>query len=66
MAEANGLTPNEYISHHLTNMTSSVAQGDFWVLHVDTLVMSVLLGIVSLGLLWWIVRGATAGIPGKR
>ena len=66
MAEASELTPNEYISHHLTNMTSSMGQGDFWVLHVDTLVMSVLLGIVSLGFLWWAVRGATAGIPGKR
>lgn len=25
-----------------------------------------LLGVVSLGLIWWVVRGATAGVPGKR
>ena len=66
MAAENELTPTEYISHHLTNMTASVGQGDFWVVHVDTLVMSVLLGVLSLGFLWWIVRGVTAGIPGKR
>ena len=66
MAAENELTPTEYISHHLTNMTSSVGQGDFWVVHVDTLVMSVLLGLASFGFLWWVVRGATAGVPGKR
>ena len=66
MAAENELTPTEYISHHLTNMTLSVGQGDFWVVHVDTLVMSVLLGLASLGFLWWVVRGATAGVPGKR
>ena len=66
MAAENELTPTEYISHHLTNMTSSVGQGDFWLVHVDTLVMSVLLGLASFGFLWWVVRGATAGVPGKR
>ena len=66
MAAENELTPTEYISHHLTNMTAQVGQGDFFTLHVDSLVMSVLLGIVSLGFLWWVVRGATAGVPGKR
>ena len=66
MAAENELTPTEYISHHLTNMTSSVGQGDFWVVHVDTLVMSVLLGLASFGFLWWVVRSATAGVPGKR
>ena len=49
MAAENEQTPTEYISHHLTNMTSQVGQGDFWTLHVDSLVMSVLLGVVSLG-----------------
>src|ERR1700682_673699 len=66
MAAENEQTPTEYISHRLTNMTSQVCQGDFWRLHVDSLVMSILLGVVSLGFLWWVVRGATAGVPGKR
>ncbi|MBI2223442.1 MAG: F0F1 ATP synthase subunit A, partial [Betaproteobacteria bacterium] len=35
-------------------------------LNVDTLVTSVLLGILGIGFLWWVVRGATAGVPNKR
>jgi F-type H+-transporting ATPase subunit a len=54
------------MSHHLTNLTSSIGEGDFWTLHVDTLVMAALTGIVSLGFLWWVVRGATSGVPSKR
>ncbi|MCB5190968.1 F0F1 ATP synthase subunit A [Methylobacillus arboreus] len=60
------LTPSEYIQHHLSFNQKSVGDGSFWVLHVDTLVMSALLGIVVFGLLWWVVRGATAGVPTKR
>ncbi len=66
MAAEEELTPTGYISHHLTNMTSSVGQGDFWVLHVDTLVTSAILGVICFGFLWWVVRGATSGVPGKR
>ena len=28
--------------------------------------MGILLGFVGIGLIWWIVRGATAGVPNKR
>jgi F-type H+-transporting ATPase subunit a len=28
--------------------------------------VSILLGLVGLGVIWWIVRGATPGVPGKR
>jgi len=66
MAADRELTPTQYISHHLTNMTASVNEGSFWTLHVDTLVTSVLLGVVGIGFLWWVVRGATAGVPNKR
>lgn len=60
------LTPSEYIGHHLSFNTKSVGDGGFWVLHMDTLVMSILLGVVVFGLLWWVVRGATSGVPTKR
>ena len=53
------------MSHHLTNLTSSIGEGEFWTLHVDTLVMAALTGIISLGFLWWVVRGATSGVPSK-
>ena len=66
MASGTELTPTSYMNHHLTNLTSSVGEGAFWTLHVDTLVMSLLLGILSFGFLWSVVRGATSGVPSKR
>ena len=35
-------------------------------LHVDTVAVSLLLGIMAFGFLWWVVRGATSGVPGRR
>lgn len=66
MATEQALTPSSYIEHHLSFNAKSVGDGAFWTLHVDTLVMSVLLGVVAFGLIWWVVRGATAGVPTKR
>ena len=60
------LTPSGYIGHHLGFNAIQVGQGGFWVLHLDTLVTSILLGFVVFGSLWWVVRGATAGVPTKR
>jgi F-type H+-transporting ATPase subunit a len=60
------LTPTSYISHHLSFLQQPVGTGDFWVLHVDTVAVSLLLGIVAFGFLWWVVRGATSGVPGRR
>jgi F-type H+-transporting ATPase subunit a len=55
-------TANEYISHHLVN--HHVGHG-FWTFHLDTLIMSGLVGIVVFGLMAWAARNATAGVPGK-
>jgi len=66
MATEEQLTATGYIKHHLTNLTHPVGQGGFWTLNVDTVVVSVLLGIVGFGFLWWVVRGATSGVPNKR
>jgi F-type H+-transporting ATPase subunit a len=59
------LTPSEYITHHLTFNSQPVGDGSFWMLNYDSLVMSVLLGVVVMGLIWWVARGATAGVPSK-
>ncbi|BBE52152.1 ATP synthase subunit a [Ferriphaselus amnicola] len=59
------LTPSSYIEHHLAFNAKDVG-GGFWTLHMDTLVVSWLLGIFAFGFLWWVVRGATAGVPNKR
>ena len=60
------LTPSSYIEHHLTFNAKPIGDGGFWTLHVDTLVVGALLGIIAFGLLRWIVSGATSGVPNKR
>ena len=66
MAAAAELTPTTYIGHHLTNRTISLGDAPFWTLHLDTLLTAIVLGLVGFGFLWWIVRGATAGVPNRR
>jgi F-type H+-transporting ATPase subunit a len=63
MASGNAApTANEYISHHLVNF--HVGHG-FWTFHLDTLIMSGLVGIVVFGLMARCARRATPGVPGK-
>ncbi|WP_369940506.1 F0F1 ATP synthase subunit A [Xanthomonas medicagonis] len=59
------LTPTSYIQHHLKNLTFQVQEGGFWQLHVDTLVMSLLSGLLMVFGFWLATRKATAGVPGK-
>jgi F-type H+-transporting ATPase subunit a len=65
-AAGEGLTPTEYISHHLTYLAKPLGEGSFWTLHVDSLVMAVLTGILGIGFFWRVARGATAGVPNRR
>lgn len=65
MAGEQELTPTSYIQHHLQNLTTSVGEGGFWTLHVDTLVTSVLMGLLIVVAFWTATRNATAGVPGK-
>ena len=66
MAAGNELTPSEYIQHHLTFFQKPIGDGGFWTLNVDSILVAVLLGVVGIGFLWWVVRGATPGVPNKR
>jgi len=66
MAAEQALTPSSYIGHHLTFFERPVGHGGFWSLNVDSLITSVLLGIAGIGFIWWVVRGATSGVPNKR
>jgi F-type H+-transporting ATPase subunit a len=38
----------------------------FMSINIDTVIVSVLLGFVGLGFIWWVARGATSGVPNKR
>ena len=58
---AEGQTTTEYIQHHLTNL--HVGEG-FWALHLDTLLVSAVLGLIVFGTMWLVTRKATAGVPG--
>ena len=66
MAAGKELTPSEYIQHHLTFFEKPIGDGGFWTINVDSVVTAVLLGVIGFGFIWWIVRGATAGVPNKR
>jgi len=76
---AESLTSNEYIQHHLTNLTygrlpdgtwafahnTAEAQSmGFWSLNVDSMGWSIILGLLFVFLFGRAARGATAGLPG--
>ncbi len=58
-----GITSDEYIHHHLTYWT--VGNGGFWTLHLDTLLVSVALGLLFFFAFWVVARKASSGVPGK-
>jgi len=66
MAAGAELNPTNYINHHLTFLAKPVGEGGFWTLHVDSLLTAVILGVLGMGFFWWVVRGATAGVPNRR
>src|SRR5882672_4600674 len=66
MADGKELNPIEYIGHHLTHGAKQLGDGGFWTIHYDSLAVSVLLGLIGIGFIWWVVRGATSGVPNRR
>ncbi len=56
-----------YIQHHLTFFAKPVGDsaGGFWTIHYDTLITSLILGVLVLGFIWLVTRKATAGVPSK-
>ncbi|HET7763770.1 MAG TPA: F0F1 ATP synthase subunit A [Burkholderiales bacterium] len=65
-AEHEALTPSSYIGHHLSFLQHPVGGGTFWTLNLDSILTSLLLGVAGIGFIWWVVRGATSGVPNKR
>jgi len=73
MSAEGGLTTTGYIQHHLTNLAvCSDAAKDaaghchgFWTFHLDTLLVSGLLGLVVFGLMAKAAGNASSGVPGK-
>jgi F-type H+-transporting ATPase subunit a len=58
-----GLT--EYIQHHLHHNVVSLGDGAFMKIHLDSLVVSFVLGVVFCLWFWLMARKATSGVPSK-
>jgi len=61
MASGEALTTSGYIVHHLTN--NAVGEG-FWTLHLDTLFVSGIIGLVAFLGMAKMAKQATSGVPG--
>ena len=62
MASGEALTSSGYIVHHLTNLT--VGHG-FWTFHLDSLLVSGLLGLFAFVGMAKLAKKATSGVPGE-
>jgi len=59
-----GLT--EYIQHHLTHLIPmNVEKGAFWAVHIDSVSVSLVLGVIFCLLFWLKARKATSGVPSR-
>ena len=67
MAAEQPTTANEYILHHLTYLTNKAPKGifDLSVINWDSVVISLVLGLLFVGAFYLAARTATAGVPGK-
>lgn len=66
-ASAEGQTASEYIVHHLGHWTN-VKQGfivDFSVINYDSLLVSLILGLIAVFVLYLAAKKASAGVPGR-
>lgn len=67
MSVEHGPTAGEYIVHHLTHLQNKPMAGviDFSVYNLDSILWSVVLGLVASFFMWKAARGATAHAPGR-
>ncbi len=66
MAAEHETDATSYIQHHLTFFAEPVSeQGGFWTIHYDTIVTSIIVGVLVLGFIWFVTRKATSGVPSK-
>ena len=56
-----GLT--EYIQHHLQHLVPHASKEGFWAVHLDSVAVSLVLGVLFCLWFWLKARKATAGVP---
>jgi F-type H+-transporting ATPase subunit a len=54
-----------YIKHHLTHYTVNSGHGNFWAIHIDSILFTALISFVFILSLSIAARRATSGVPGK-
>lgn len=65
------VSSTHYIKHHLTYLTFDLktmslgSSGGFWTINLDTVFISVFLGLIALTFLYIAARSVTTGVPGK-
>src|SRR5579863_9814086 len=64
------LTQGQYVQHHLEHLSLSLKTWTldghgFWVINLDTLFVSILVGLLIFGMLGMVARSVTSGVPGK-
>jgi F-type H+-transporting ATPase subunit a len=64
---SHGPTAGEYIQHHLAHLRSKEQVNiiDFSIINIDTMVWSLLMGVLGLWILRSVAKKATAGVPGR-
>ena len=62
-------TASEYVVHHLTHLNTSGARqqivGDWSIINLDSMFWSIVLGLLTVFLLWRAASKATSGVPGR-
>ena len=66
-AEGVGLTPGEYIRHHLGHLATDKQKSivDFSIVNIDSVVVNIILGALVCWFLWSAARKMTSGVPGR-
>lgn len=58
-------TSTEYIQHHLQNWQISFGSDPFWTVNMDTVLFSLVCGIVACGIFAWVASVMKPGKPGR-
>ena len=64
-------TPAEYVQHHLDHLmlnlhTLKLGNGGFWTINLDTMFVSVFLGLLFVGLFWRVAKTISSDGPPKK
>lgn len=70
MSAASKLTQAKYVQHHMMHWRLNLhnftfSDGGFWTLNLDTILISILLGCLALGVFYLVARKPTTGVPKK-